>query len=274
MINETHHLLARRSRSTRLRRAVRAKLLNGATLFSYDRGEYDQAEALATEARALCQELGDAGGAAFAQSSLGFIAYFRGDYDRAAVLLDEGLTLARAAHDPANVARALNNLGVLALARGELEKRPRALRGEPGALAAASERWSVRPGPAVPRPRCARAGGSAAGDGPARGERGAGTQDGYACCRRSLYLQGQVARSLGQHARATALFQESLIVRREQGDRRGIAECFEGLAASADAGRKPTEAARLLGAADAQRAAIGAPLPRAPGRPGSGWWPG
>ena len=54
----------------------------------------------------------DARGAAFAQSSLGFIAYFRGEYDRADALLGEGLTLARASHDPVNVARALDNLGV------------------------------------------------------------------------------------------------------------------------------------------------------------------
>ena len=41
----------------------------------------------------------------------------------------------------------------------------------------------------------------------------------------------------------------------------GIAECFEGLAAAADASRKPLDAARLIGAADVLRAAIGAPLP-------------
>jgi predicted ATPase/DNA-binding CsgD family transcriptional regulator len=262
LINETHHLLARALAIDTAPPAVRAKLLNGATLFSYDRGEYDQAEALATEARALCQELGDVGGAAFAQSSLGFIAYFRGDYDRAAVLLDKGLTLARAAHDPANVARALNNLGVLALARGELEE-VRALFEESLAL------W-----------RQLRSDGASALAllflGHAAHEQGdqqratALLEESVALARRTgyaraagpaLYLQGQVARSLGQHARATAFFQESLTIRREQGDRRGIAECFEGLAASADAGRKPTEAARLLGAADAQRAAIGAPLP-------------
>jgi DNA-binding CsgD family transcriptional regulator len=70
-----------------------------------------------------------------------------------------------------------------------------------------------------------------------------------------------VSRSLGQHARAAALFQESLTIRREQGDRRGIAECFEGLALAADARRKPAVAAPLLGAADALRGALGAPLP-------------
>lgn len=41
------------------------------------------------------------------------------------------------------------------------------------------------------------------------------------------------------HAQATALFQESLTIRREQGERRGIAECFDGLATAAAARRQP-----------------------------------
>ena len=203
-------------------------------MFSYDRGEYDRAEALATEARRLADGLGDVQGAAFAQSSLGFIAYFRGEYDRADALLDEALTLARASGDPVTLARALNNLGVLALARGQLDA-VRALFEESLAL------W-----------RQVRSDGTAALAllflGRAAHEQGdqqrATTllEESVALARRTGYaraggpalvLLGQVMRSLGRHDRATGLFQESLAIRREQGDRRGIAECFEGLAAAA-----------------------------------------
>jgi len=72
-----------------------------------------------------------------------------------------------------------------------------------------------------------------------------------------------VMRAQGADQRATELYRESLAIRREQGDRRGIAECLEGLAVSAAADR-PDVATRLVGSAQALRAAIGAPLaPRA-----------
>jgi DNA-binding CsgD family transcriptional regulator len=87
-------------------------------------------------------------------------------------------------------------------------------------------------------------------------------QTGYArAAGPALYLLGRVARASGQHDRAASLFRESLAVRREQGDRRGIAECFEGLASAAAAMKKPEDATRLLGAAGTLRDAIGAPLP-------------
>lgn len=262
LANDAHHHLSRALTIGRLPPLIRAKLLNGAALFSYDRGEYDRAEDLASEARALCERYGDAWGAAFAQSSLGFIAYFRGEYDRAEALLTEGLRLARAQHDPVNIARSLNNLGVLALARGEMDSVRilfeeslafwRQVRSDgPAALAllflgrAAHEQGDQQRATTLLEESVAlaRRTGYARAAGPA------------------LYLLGRVARARGQHARAAALFRESLTVRREQGDRRGIAECFEGLAAVAEARRRPEEAARLLGAAAGLRAAIGAPVP-------------
>ena len=262
LIGETHHYFARALEIETAPSAVRAHLLNGAAVFAYDRGEYGPAEALATEARALCQALGDQWGTALAQISLGFVAYLRGDYDRAAVLLDEGLALARAAHDFVTAARALNNLGSVALARGDLDSaRPlfeeslKLWRQLQSAGATALTLWLL---------------GQVAHE---QGDQqrattlleesvGLARQSGYArAASPALFLLGRVAQSLGQWPRATTLFLESLAVRREQGDRRGIAECFEGLAASAEARRKPADAARLLGAADALRATIGAPIP-------------
>jgi hypothetical protein len=70
-----------------------------------------------------------------------------------------------------------------------------------------------------------------------------------------------VAASRGDPGRATGYLCESLAVRRELGERLGIAECLEGLAAVADGTGQPDRAARLLGAAGTLREAIGAPLP-------------
>jgi hypothetical protein len=67
----------------------------------------------------------------------------------------------------------------------------------------------------------------------------------------------------GDCGRATALLQESLARRWELGERRGVAECLEGLGRVAVITDEPESAARLFGAADALREAIGTPLPAA-----------
>jgi non-specific serine/threonine protein kinase len=121
LIGETHQYLTRALVFETGPSEVRARLLNGAAVFAYDRGEYAAAETLAAEARSLCDALGDRAGAALAQTSLGYTAHLRGQYERAAVLLDEGLALARTADDLVTAARALNNLGTVALARGDVE---------------------------------------------------------------------------------------------------------------------------------------------------------
>jgi non-specific serine/threonine protein kinase len=70
-----------------------------------------------------------------------------------------------------------------------------------------------------------------------------------------------VAREQGDHARAAALLQESLALRRQAGHKRGIARCLEGLAGVGGARGHAERAARLYGAAAALRQAIGVPLP-------------
>ncbi len=211
--------------------AVRASALNGAAIFAYDRGDYDRAAALAEEALGLCRQESDAWGQALALCSLGFVAYFQADYDGSRRLLEESLALARQSGDRPTMGRALNNLGLLELAQGELEP----------------ARGLFEDSLAVWR------------------ELGSGGATALALMflGRIAYLLGRVMRAQGADQRATELYRESLAIRREQGDRRGIAECLEGLAVSAAADR-PDVATRLVGSAQALRAAIGAPLaPRA-----------
>jgi hypothetical protein len=64
----------------------------------------------------------------------------------------------------------------------------------------------------------------------------------------------------GDDERAMALYGESLALRRELGDKHGLAECLEGLAGVAVAQRQLERAARLLGAAETLRESTGAPL--------------
>jgi len=72
---------------------------------------------------------------------------------------------------------------------------------------------------------------------------------------------GVLAYYQGDYAQARALHEESLAIRRELGDRRGIAECLEGLAKVACTQGRSGQAALLFGAAEALRQAIQAPLP-------------
>jgi hypothetical protein len=79
----------------------------------------------------------------------------------------------------------------------------------------------------------------------------------------SLHCLGRIAGQRGDWQRAVSRFRESMALRQELGDRRGIVDGLEGLAAAAGApGRgREEQAARLFGAADALRHAIRAPLP-------------
>jgi tetratricopeptide (TPR) repeat protein len=77
----------------------------------------------------------------------------------------------------------------------------------------------------------------------------------------SLGNLGLVAFERGDYARAVALLEEGLALARDIGAKHRVTECLEGLATVAGALDQPERAARLFGTADALRAALGAPLP-------------
>jgi ATP/maltotriose-dependent transcriptional regulator MalT len=77
----------------------------------------------------------------------------------------------------------------------------------------------------------------------------------------SLHRTGRVAQHQADLGAARSRFVEGLAMQRDSGNRRGIADCLEGLAAVTGAQQQPERAARLLAAAEALRAATGIPLP-------------
>jgi hypothetical protein len=77
-----------------------------------------------------------------------------------------------------------------------------------------------------------------------------------------------LAQRQGDSLQAAALFEESLKLFAELGNKMGIAECLEGLASvaagegqAADKGHRAERAAQLFGAAEALREAASTPLP-------------
>jgi hypothetical protein len=77
----------------------------------------------------------------------------------------------------------------------------------------------------------------------------------------TLCLLASVEAHQGDHAEALAHYQESLAEARQMGNRLVIAPSLEGLAAVVAAQGEFTWAARLWGAAESLREALGTPLP-------------
>ncbi len=199
-----------------------ADSLNGLGLLAGYAGDYERARTLHGEARALRHEMGDKRGVAVSLNNLGDVSLDEGDYAGARALHEEALTLYRAVGDTGNVAYAYANLGRVATAQGD---------------------------EAVARPLFEES---------LRRFRAVGDKTGLAY---ALHNLGLVAHRQGDNRRAVEHYVEALTLRREVEDRRGIAECLEGLAAVALAGSEPARGARLLGAAEALRHAISAPVP-------------
>jgi hypothetical protein len=69
---------------------------------------------------------------------------------------------------------------------------------------------------------------------------------------------GETALAQGSATRAVSYLSKALVLFRDLGDRAGMAWCLAGLAGVAVLDEEPERAARLWGAAEAQRQAIGA----------------
>ncbi|MBI2762134.1 MAG: tetratricopeptide repeat protein [Chloroflexi bacterium] len=76
-----------------------------------------------------------------------------------------------------------------------------------------------------------------------------------------LYSHGLLALCAGVRAEAESYFRQSLAIRRQISEPVGIAASLEGLVVTAAAGGRPHDAALFLGAAEALRDTLGAPVP-------------
>jgi tetratricopeptide (TPR) repeat protein len=174
---------------------------------------------LAEQSLGLAEAEGDVLTQSGALGTLGELAAVAGDYGEAASLYQRGLELRRALGDRRLIANSLLGLGRIDLVRGELDQAT-ALLEEGLALArAVKDTWSI----------------------------------------------SVVAANLGRvhllrddDAAARDLFVDGLRIARERNDRRVAAELLQGLAAVLAHEGRTADAARLLGAADAQREATGA----------------
>ena len=202
-------------------RADLALALKNLGLVAKDQGNYAHAVTLFSESLAICRELGDKRGVAQALFNQGVVAYWQGDFTASVELSKQSATSYRDLGDAMGTAYALDNLGMAAYRLGDLQQ----------AIAMLDESLQLF--------------------------REVGDRMGLALL---LTDMGTVVQARGDWPAARRLFREGMVVSEQVGDKRRIAFCLEGLALA-----QPPEhclcAARLLGAAEALRAAIGAPLP-------------
>jgi predicted ATPase/DNA-binding SARP family transcriptional activator len=242
------------------RTTIAASLTNLGWL-AHHRGDFGAARELDEESLARRRELGDRHGMAVVLGNLGFLAFQQGDYGPARALDEESLRLREELGDRHGVAMTLLNLGHLALQEGDddqartLFEQSLAVRrelgdrhGEAGSLAALAELARLE----GDHTGAARLLDEALSIARQLGDRyrAAGL----------LVRVGRLAGTTGDRARAEVLLREALTAAGDLPPKAMIAEWLEGLGASAAATGDAERAARLLGAAEALRRDIGAPV--------------
>ena len=205
----------------RLSPSVRVKLLNGAGSLAYYQGDHASTRSFFEEGLALARAVGDKWGMAFALDGLGAEAANQGDHVQAVAFSEQSLALSREIGDKWLSAITLINLGELARVRGDYQQTTRFFDESLALLREVGDKLFI----AI-----------------------------------VFHNLGQVAQDRGQYDRAKVIHKESLTLCRELGSQRGVAMCQEKLAGVAAAQGELERAARLLGAAEALRQAITAPI--------------
>ena len=202
--------------------ADRAKALVALGMIQIYQGANQEAEPRLTEGLAGCRALGDALHAALALIGLSGLAIMQGDHDRGTALLEEALAAAQGVADRRLAGilagRVSINLAVAPRAQGQY------------ALAAEHLEDALRL------------------------EREAGYTEGMILALGDL---GNLARDQGDYARALALYREALELGRSHPGTRVVTEVIEAVGIVAAAVGQAERAARLLGAAEAQRDRLG-----------------
>jgi predicted ATPase/DNA-binding CsgD family transcriptional regulator/transcriptional regulator with XRE-family HTH domain len=201
-----------------------AAALHGLALVARAGGNYAAARARYQESLAISRELGDVWGSAYSLCYLGVVSMFGANYAEARPLFEESLGLFKQAGDPEGQAVALHGLGIVTC-WGEGDN--------PRSWSLLAEALTVF--------------------------RTLGNRRYIAG---TLMELGRVAARSGDAVTAQQLYEESLELLLDLGDRYTVSQLLEVLADVVVQRKQPAWAARLLGAADALREALG--IPRAP----------
>ena len=201
--------------------AARAKGLRVAGALAGQQGDYAQAEALLQESLTLFRRLADPWNIANTLNSLGLLATDQADYARAEGYYQASLTARRTLDDTAGIAISLNNCGVVARYQGRYADAMQAFRESLILRQQLGDSWGLA---------------------------------------NTLHNLAEVAQCEADYEQARTLYRESLALLRDLGNRPLMVLCLEGLAEVGAHCDPPAQAARLFGAAEALREALGTPL--------------
>jgi tetratricopeptide (TPR) repeat protein len=242
----------------------RAHLLNQAATLAWAQGDFIEARALRSESVAIWRTLADHKAVAYSLFFLALIVHDLGEYRTARSLYEESLELQGERNDRQGIGFALNNLGLLSHEEGDdataqtlLERSLAIFRelNDQHAMALSLHNLAE-----VARSQGDQVTARRLGEESLSFRRKLVPED-KRCISASLHSLAGLALLQGDLDAARSLYAQSLVMRREIGEKRGIAECLGGLARVAIRLRQPERAARLFGAVEAIREAIGAPLP-------------
>jgi len=184
-------------------------------------GDHEKAGALFGEALGVFRRLGNGRDVGWALFGLGTLERFRGDNAAAKALYEEALALFEVAGDGDLQAATAFNLGDISMLEGDFGR----AKGIFTEALASARKTGGRQAAAV-----------------------------------SAANLGLIALFEGDHDRATAFLHDGLALSQDLGHRLEVVNCLEPLAALAGARGEPARAARLWGAAEALREAIGSPI--------------
>jgi predicted ATPase len=241
----------------------KAWVLSGAGTLAFNHGDFTSARTYHEQSLSIMREIGDQEGIVNSLHSLGQVAQMCSDYASAKSFIEESLSLLyrHACYDRQSIAYRLTSLGNVASDQGDY------------ASARAYLEQSLSVFRKIGNPRgigftLESLGNAASGQGDYSLAR-AYFEESLSVCREysdprgiaySLLGLGGVSYSYGDCSLARTYLEESLSVFRRIGDRRGIAFSLEGFADLASLQEEPEQAARLWGAAEALREAVGSPM--------------
>jgi len=240
--------------------AVRAKALNAAGLLAYWQNNYGPATAHLDEGARLYRSLGDTIMTADTLSLAGGVAREQGRYERATVLLEECVRISLGTGDAWHLGSALYVLGQVARDQGDFAGAARRYE-EVLSIAHEVDPWGTAVGlyllGSVRVDQGDLAGATALLEETLPVIHGAGDK---VTAAKALESLARVAARRGNEALARERYKDSLVLFGEAGEQLYSIVSVEGMA-RLDLDARPARAARLLGAAAARRAALGAPLP-------------
>jgi non-specific serine/threonine protein kinase len=200
----------------------RARALLGAGILARSQGDFVSARNYLEASLEIYRGLADRAGLASVLNSLGVLAQYQQDYEQAFAYHKESLDYRRAVGDRRDIAVSLNNLAMVAQEKGEFSQAEELFR---ESLALFREVNDVRSTAAA------------------------------------ILNLATLMYDRGDAGPAGGLFKESLSMLKRSEHRHDIIECLEGSAGVAAMLDQPRRGARLFGAAQAVREAIGSPVP-------------